>query len=56
MIKVCIAVSDPVISYGIHSYFKNHQKIKCLSVAKNSELLLQELNSKEIQIKIIVKI
>jgi hypothetical protein len=26
------------------------KKIKCLSVAKNSELLLQELNSKEIQI------
>lgn len=53
MIKVCIADSAPVVSYGIHSYFKNHTKIECVSVAKNSELLLQELNSKELQIVVL---
>lgn len=53
MIKVCIADSAPVVSYGIHSYFKNHPKIECVSVAKNSELLLQELNSKELQIVVL---
>jgi DNA-binding NarL/FixJ family response regulator len=53
MIKVCIADSAPVVSYGIHSYFKNHTKIECVTVAKNSELLLQELNSKELQIVVL---
>ena len=53
MIKVCIADSAPVVTFGIYSYFKNHPKIDCISVVKNSELLLQELNSKELQIVVL---
>lgn len=53
MIKVCIADSAPVVTFGIYSYFKNHPKIDCVSVVKNSELLLQELNSKELQIVVL---
>lgn len=48
MIKLCIADSAPVIAFGIHSYFKNHADIVCVSIAKNVTQLLQELQSKEI--------
>ncbi|WP_396209583.1 LuxR C-terminal-related transcriptional regulator [Flavobacterium sp.] len=50
MIKLCIADSAPVIAFGIHSYFKNHADIACVSIAKNTEQLLQELQFKEIQL------
>ena len=50
MIKLCIADSAPVIAFGIHSYFKNHADIACISIAKNMEKLLQELQSKEIDL------
>ncbi len=50
MIKLCIADSAPVISFGIHSYFNNHAAIACVSIAKNLEKLLEELHSKEIQL------
>ena len=50
MIKVCIADSAPVIAFGIHSYFKNHADIVCVSIAKNVTQLLQELQSKEIDL------
>ncbi|MBP6001475.1 MAG: response regulator transcription factor [Flavobacterium sp.] len=50
MIKLCIADSAPVIAFGIHSYFKNHADIVCVSIAKNVAQLLQELQSKEIDL------
>jgi|LakMenE01Jun11ns_1017448.scaffolds.fasta_scaffold9870816_1 DNA-binding NarL/FixJ family response regulator len=50
MIKLCIADSAPVIAFGIHSYFKNHADIACVSIAKNTEQLLQELQFKEIHL------
>ena len=50
MIKFCVADSAPVITFGIHSYFKNHSQIACVSLAKNIDYLLQELQAKEIQI------
>lgn len=50
MIKLCIADSAPVIAFGIHSYFKNHADIVCVSIAKNVTQLLQELQSKEIDL------
>lgn len=50
MIKLCIADSAPVIAFGIHSYFKNHADIVCVSIAKNVAQLLQELQFKEIDL------
>jgi DNA-binding NarL/FixJ family response regulator len=50
MIKLCIADSAPVIAFGIHSYFKNHADIVCVSIAKNVVQLLQELQFKEIDL------
>lgn len=50
MIKVCIADSAPVISYGIYSYFKNHSKINCVAEANNIEHLLNVLNIQEVDL------
>ena len=50
MIKVCIADSLPVVSYGLQSYFKGNSKIEIVAVARNLESLLQELNSKKVAI------
>ncbi|HLO72405.1 MAG TPA: response regulator transcription factor [Flavobacterium sp.] len=50
MIKVCIADSLPVVTYGLQSYFKGNPKIEVVAVAKNLESLLQELNSKKVAI------
>jgi DNA-binding NarL/FixJ family response regulator len=50
MIKVCIADSAPVISYGICSYFKNHSKINCVAEANNIEHLLNVLNIQEVDL------
>ena len=50
MIKVCIADSAPVISYGLCSYFKNHSKINCVAEANSIEHLLNVLNTKEVDL------
>jgi DNA-binding NarL/FixJ family response regulator len=50
MINLCVADSAPVVAFGIHAYFKNHAEIACISIAKNLENLLKELDSKEIQL------
>lgn len=50
MIKLCVADNAPVIAFGIHSYFKNHTDIVCVSIAKNVAQLLQELQSQEINL------
>jgi DNA-binding NarL/FixJ family response regulator len=50
MIKLCIADSAPVIAFGVHSYFKNHADIACDSMAQTKEQLLQELQSKAIDL------
>lgn len=50
MIKVCIADSAPVISYGLCSYFKNHSKINCIAEANSIEHLLNVLNTKEVDL------
>lgn len=50
MIKVCIADSAPVISYGICSYFKNHSKINCVAEANNIEHLLNVLNIQKVDL------
>jgi DNA-binding NarL/FixJ family response regulator len=50
MIKVCIADSAPVISYGLCSYFKNHSKINFVAEANNIEYLLNILNTQEVDL------
>ncbi|WP_338407469.1 response regulator transcription factor [uncultured Flavobacterium sp.] len=53
MIKVCLADNNPVVHYGVKSYFKDHDDISIVANVGNFMMVRDVLLTKEIDILII---
>ncbi len=53
MIKVCLADSQPVVHFGIQSFFKNNSKIEISNFTNNYDSLLNVLKNENVDVLIV---
>jgi DNA-binding NarL/FixJ family response regulator len=53
MIKVCLADNQPVVHFGVKSYFKDHAEISVVGHVGNYNMILDMLKIKPVDILVL---
>lgn len=53
MIKVCLADNQPVVHFGVKSYFKDHAEISVVGHVGNYNMILDLLKIKPIDVLVL---